>query len=238
MEGVAMRKFKRRVTELASSASGQLSGLHQIDGFLAGVDALGKAMNIEPPDDHRAAIAEFVQRNCTQTVLEATYADPLIQAMTALAKQDLENLCAALPFHQSLQKMLGLTRAAVEDCRNPFHEIQLETIESSIPNIVMLLTQRRWAAFQQACTEAMDELQLLYQRARTRKEPCAVLSPGTDPYRLLGIDRETPTPRIKRLRTRLALIYHPDASGAFPNASRMAEVNAALDAVLAERRER
>ncbi len=238
MERVATRKFKQRVTELATSVSAQLSRTREINGVLAGIDVLCKAMNIEPPNDHHAAIAEFIRCNCAQTVLDATYADPFIEAMTELAKQDLQNLCATLPFHQSLHKMLALARVAVEDCRNPFHEIQLDTIESRISGIVTLLTQRRWAAFQQGCTESMDELQLLHQRARTRKEPCAVLSPGTDPYRLLGIDREMPTLRIKRLRTRLAQIYHPDASGAFPNASRMAEVNAALDAVLAERRER
>ena len=62
-----------------------------------------------------------------------------------------------------------------------------------------------------------------------------VLAPGSDPYRLLGISVDTPTPLIRKLRLRLAQLYHPDISDSTRNSAKMAELNAAYDAVMKDR---
>ena len=62
-----------------------------------------------------------------------------------------------------------------------------------------------------------------------------MLTPGADPYALLGIHRDTPIPSVKKLRQRLAQVYHPDIGGETCNSAKMAELNAAYDAVMRER---
>ena len=62
-----------------------------------------------------------------------------------------------------------------------------------------------------------------------------MLAPGTDPYRTLGVSAQTPTASIKTLRLRLAQLYHPDISDGTGNNIKMAEVNAAYDAVMRDR---
>lgn len=230
------RQLMQRVTALAGAASAELCRTREIDGLLSGIDALSKSFRIEPPAEHRAAIVKFVQQDCAAVVLDSKYAELFIEAITELARQDLVNLAHALSAYQRSQETLLLARVSVQESRNPILETQLNSLESKIADLGKLLTQRRWNAFQEGCAESVDELTAIQERARVRKEPSVVLAPGADPYRLLGIDRETPTPRIKKLRTRLAHIYHPDASEGFANASKMAEVNAAFDAVIAERR--
>jgi DnaJ-class molecular chaperone len=49
---------------------------------------------------------------------------------------------------------------------------------------------------------------------------------------------DTPTPLIKKLRLRLAQLYHPDVSESICNSTKMAELNAAYDAVMKEREKR
>jgi hypothetical protein len=230
------RQLMQRVNSLAAAASADLSRTREIDGLLSGIAALSKSLRIEPPSEHQAAIVSFVQKECAAVVLDAKYAELFIEAITELARQDLANLAGALRAYQQSYGALQMARASVQESRNPLLETRLDALESKITELGKLLTQRRWDAFQQGCIGKMEELRALQERARLRREPPAVLAPGTDPYSLLGINREMPTPYIKKLRTRLAQIYHPDASEGFANAPKMAEVNAAFDAVIAERR--
>jgi hypothetical protein len=229
------RQLTRRVAALAASASTELCRSREIDGLVSGIDALSKSLKIEPPAEYRAAIVKFVQQNCAAVVLDSKCAEPFIEAIAELGRQDLANLAHALSAYQRSQGALLLARVRVQESRNPFLETQLDALESKIADLGKLLTQRRWNAFQESCTEGMEDLAAIQERARVRKEPPSVLAPGTDPYQLLGINREMPTPTIKKLRTRLAHIYHPDASEGFANAPKMAEVNAAFDAVIAAR---
>ena len=231
-----VRQLMRRVNSMAAAASADLGRTGEIDGLLSGIDALSKSLRIEPPSEHQAAIANFVQKECAAVVLDAKYAELFIKAITELARQDLANLAGALSAYQQCYGALQMARASVLESRNPLLETRLNDLELKIADLGKLLTQRRWDAFQRSCTGKMEELRALQERARLRREPPAVLAPGTDPYSLLGINREMPTASIKKLRTRLAQIYHPDASEGLANAPKMAEVNAAFDAVIADRR--
>jgi DnaJ-class molecular chaperone len=62
-----------------------------------------------------------------------------------------------------------------------------------------------------------------------------MLSPGVDPYRILGINAATPTASIRKLRLRLAQLYHPDIGDSTANSAKMAELNAAYDSVMRDR---
>jgi hypothetical protein len=57
-----------------------------------------------------------------------------------------------------------------------------------------------------------------------------------DPYAILGVSREAPAQEIAAAWRRLAKEWHPDLRGDAAALARMAELNAAYDAILAERR--
>jgi preprotein translocase subunit Sec63 len=70
---------------------------------------------------------------------------------------------------------------------------------------------------------------------RLRTQSVVTLPSGTDPYRVLGIESSASTAAIKKLRLRLAQVYHPDIGGETSNDTKMAELNAAYDEVMRER---
>jgi hypothetical protein len=101
----------------------------------------------------------------------------------------------------------------------------------------LLAANRQWNDLQ--AHAARLETQLNELRARLGRHsasvPTVTLPSGSDPYWLLGVTVDTPTPLIRKLRSRLAQLYHPDVSGSTGNSIKMSELNAAYDAVMRDR---
>jgi hypothetical protein len=103
--------------------------------------------------------------------------------------------------------------------------------------LTLLAANRQWDDLQARTGKLQAELDDLRARLGrySASVPTVTLPPGSDPYRLLGVTIDTPTPLIRKLRSRLAQLYHPDVSGSAGNSIKMSELNAAYDAVMRDR---
>jgi hypothetical protein len=237
LQKIVVSRLKRQIETLVDVANRELLGIRETDGITIAVAALCKLLDTPPPKEYRSAIARFICKNSTTIVLDPASATSFIQMIAELARQDLANLTDMLSVHEQLRAQSLLTTVAVEDSRNPFFQLQLEGLTSQAAAFVNLISQRRWNDFRQSCTSTIEQLKTLQEQARRRKEPAVVLPAGSDPYQVLGIERGMPSSELRKLRTRLALIYHPDATEGFANSSKMAEINAAFDAVVSQRKQ-
>ena len=230
-------RLKRQIGKLISATNAELHRIREIDSTVTAIAALCEILNAQPSTEYSRAVARFISKNSAAVVLSPMSLTSFIQTIDELARQDLANLMDLMSVHQRLRSQLLLTGAAVEDSRNPHLELQLESLTSQASALGNLLPQRRWDEFRGSSTQAIEQLKKLQEEALRRKLPAVVLPPGSDPYRILGIERAMPTSELRKLRTRLALIYHPDAAEGFSNSSKMAEINAAFDAVMSERKQ-
>ena len=230
--------FRRRLDVLVRAANCELQCIRQIDGVTVAIEAVCKLFNVSPPTDYRNTIARFIAGNCASIVLDPGWAAGYIQAVDELARHDLAELTDLLAVHEALQTSGLLAATAVEESRNPLFETQLEGVSAQASALSSLISQRRWNDYRDASKNTIEQLKQLREQARRRREPAAVLAPGTDAHHILGIEAGMPVSEVRRLRTRLALIYHPDAPDGFANSGKMAEINAAYDAVMAQRKQK
>ena len=121
--------------------------------------------------------------------------------------------------------------------KEPRQEMKAEELGAEIERLSGLASERRWENLRQRAAWLESELDNLRAslRQHTSSVPPAVLAPGTDPYRVLGISVDTPTPLVRKLRLSLAQLYHPDISDSTRSSAKMAELNAAYDAVMKDR---
>ena len=63
LQKVVVWQFTQEVKRLSCLANSELRQIREVDGILTGIDALCRLLNVEPPAEHRAAIAKFVVRN-------------------------------------------------------------------------------------------------------------------------------------------------------------------------------
>ena len=209
----------------------------EIDGLQAGTHVLWQRLRLDRRGEYRAAIARHLRERTAEAVLQCEVTTALVNATTELARQDLTNLGAAVATYHEVECRLRAFESMASELRDPLHEMRIEELKCELDQLSKLALHRRWDDLQRHSAWILGELDGLYVKLRQHAAsvPAMVLPPGSDPYRLLGVSVNTPTPLIKKLRLRLAQLYHPDVSESISNSTKMAELNAAYDAVMKER---
>jgi len=239
--GVPERRWsgqvKAAIETRAKDAIGKLMAPGEIDGLQAGIEVLWQRLGVSRVGEYRAAIARRLQAHPTEAVLESETAVAMVNATTELARQDLVSLGNAAETYQQVKSRLKGFESLVLKFRDPLRETRAEELQAELEQLPRLAINRRWDDLQRHAAWIKSELEdaeakLLHHAATI---PALMLPPGSDPYRLLGVSVDTPTPLIKKLRLRLAQLYHPDVSESIGNSTKMAELNAAYDAVMKDR---
>ena len=209
----------------------------EIDGLQAGTHVLWQRLQLDRRGEYRAAIARYLRDRTAEAVLQTEGTAALVNATTELARQDLTNLGAAVATYHEVECRLRAFESLASELRDPLHEMRIEELKCELDQLSKLALHRRWDDLQRHSAWILGELDGLYVKLRQHPAsvPVMVLPAGSDPYRLLGVNVNTPTPLIKKLRLRLAQLYHPDVSESISNSTKMAELNAAYDAVMKER---
>jgi hypothetical protein len=228
---------KAAIQARAENSIGKILAPGEIDGLQAGIQVLRERLRLDGGGEYRAAIARHLRARTTEAVLQCKTTEALVNATTQLARQDLSNLGAAVATYHQVECRLRAFESLASEFRDSLHEMRAEELKSELDQLSRLALSRRWEDLQQHSAWILGELESLYSKLRQHAAsvPAMVLPPGSDPYRLLGVTVDTPTPLIKKLRLRLAQLYHPDVSESICNSTKMAEVNAAYDAVMKDR---
>lgn len=230
-------QLKAAIEVRAAAALAEAFTRQELDGLESGVDVLWQKLGVDRRGDYRAALGKRLQTHAAEAVLQPSTMVAMRQALTELARLDLASLSAALDRFHRIQGELRVVHALAAASRNPLHEMKAEELERELDQLRLLATNRQWEDLQTYAGRL--EAQLDELRARLGRHsasvPTVTLPSGSDPYRLLGVTVDTPTPLIRKLRSRLAQLYHPDVSGSTGNSIKMSELNAAYDAVMRDR---
>jgi hypothetical protein len=209
----------------------------ELDGLAAGVEALWRALGLERHGEYRAAVAKHLRAHTTAAVLQPETTESILEAITELARQDLKDLSASLEAYRAAERHLKAIQTLATAIREPWHEMKAEELGTELGHLTKLASERRWEELQRRAVWLENELDGLRTTLsqHSASVPTVVLAAGSDPYRVLGINVDTPTPLVRKLRLSLAQIYHPDISHSTRSGAKMAELNAAYDAVMKDR---
>jgi hypothetical protein len=223
--------------EARAAAVLDVLGDREIDGLEAGMEVLGQELGLWQGRPYRAAMAKHLSSHTREAVLKPEATRAMEQAITELARQDLNSLGAALGSYQKARGRLESFQLLASLLRDPIHEARAEELSRELEQIPVLAAHRQWEQCQRQAGRLEFELDEIQPRLRCQLAagPPVMLSPGVDPYRILGINTATPTASIKKLRLRLAQLYHPDIGDSTANSAKMAELNAAYDSVMKDR---
>lgn len=226
--------WKAAIRSRAADAAAEMMRSGEIDGLEAGVTALYRQFDLWWAGEYRAAIHEWVKSDTATTIFEPDAAASFVKSVTERARGDLNHLSeAAASFHT-----LECYRYALETLIRTFGGPQTELLERtsrSMDELRALAIAKRWNDFSKCAAEISGELESEILDFQLSSRSVVTLPAGTDPYRVLGAEISMPTATIKKLRLRLAQVYHPDIGGETGNDMKMAELNAAYDAVMRER---
>ncbi len=230
-------QVKAAIQSRAENAIDEVLAQGEIDGLQSGIEVLWERLGIERRGEYRAAIARHVVTQTNEVVLYPERSRALVNTIKELAQQDLRSLGFAVERVHQAECRLTAFQLLASEFRDPLQEIRAEELSAEFRHLSVLASHRRWNDLDRHASWAEGELDGLRSNLRRHAAsvPAVMLPPGSDPYRLLGISADTPTPAIKKLRLRLAQLYHPDVSESISNSTKMAELNAAYDAVMKDR---
>jgi DnaJ domain len=231
--GEARAAIDARVT----ASSHRLLQSRELDGLAAGVEALWQALGVERRGEYRTAVAKYLGNDTAAAVLRPETAESVLDAMTELARQDLIDLSAALEAYREAERHWEAVHILAAATRQPSHEVKAEELGAELDHLSRLASERQWEELQRRAAWLGSELDALQASLRLHSSsvPPVILASGNDPYRVLGVSVDTPTALIRKLRLSLAQLYHPDISHSTRNSVKMAELNAAYDAVMKDR---
>lgn len=209
----------------------------EIDGLEAGMEIMGQEMRLWQGRPYRAAIAKYLSSHTCEAVLKPESIRAMEQAIVELARQDMKSLGAAVAGYRKVTGRLESVQVLVSLLREPIQEARIEELSRELNRISIFAANRQWEQCQRQADRLESELEEMHARLRRQfaTASAVILSPHTDPYGILGVSASTPTAAIKKLRLRLAQLYHPDIGDSVGNSAKMAEVNAAYDAVMRDR---
>jgi len=230
-------QVKRAVERRAELAIGRVLAPGQIDGLQAGVEILWKWIGVDRRGEYRRAISRHIEANTTQVVFKPQSSQSVVNAIFELARQDLEHLSASTVRYNEVECAWKALQTVASEFRDPVRELRAQELKVELEQLSRLASDRRWSDLASHADWMLGELHRLHLELRSHANsvPRVALPAGSDPYRILGIGTDTPTALIKKLRIRLAQIYHPDVSESVATCTKMAELNAAYDAVMKDR---
>jgi hypothetical protein len=225
------------IDKRAAASSDRLLQPRELAGLAAGVEALWHALGLPEREEYRAAAARYIGDNTPKAALQPETAEKFLDALTELARQDLRDLTTSLDAYRGVECRYRAVQMLAAAIRQPDRELKLDELGSELDYLLRLASERQWEELQRRAVWIENELDQLHESLRLHSSsvPPVVLAPGSDPYSLLGVSVDTPTPLIRKLRLSLAQLYHPDISHSTRNSAKMAELNAAYDAVMRDR---
>ncbi len=233
-EVYGQEQLKNAIRSRATDAVTEIMRTGEIDGLEAGLAALYRQLDLWWVGEYRAAINMWIELHTAQAIFEPEAATAFIKAIAAQARADLNHLSEAAESFRSLE----CRQYVFETLIRATGESRTELVERAarwMDELRALAIAKRWDEFSGRAAEITGELDREITEFRLRSRSAVTLPVGTDPYRVLGAHISTSTPIIKKLRLRLAQVYHPDIGGETANDMKMAELNAAYDAVMRER---
>ena len=230
------KQVKAAVRARAAAMTAEITRPREIDGLEAGIAALYRQLDLWWSGDYRAAANKWIASHMAQAVFEPEAAWSLLEALTELARTDLHHLIEATESYRSVESRRCAVEALARASRDPQLEQRCEETAGAMDELRALALTRGWELLASRSGQLAAEFEELIQDASLRSGSMVTLPPGSDPYRLLGIDASASTASIKKLRVRLAQVYHPDIGGETGNDAKMAELNAAYDEVMRGRK--
>jgi hypothetical protein len=214
----------------------------QLDGLVPGVEFLLQAFGIEQGTDYHHTARLAVEQAGATAALDSEMLRHTLDVCAEIARQDLYHLREVAPGYRDAERNLSIARTLSPLVTTFDLQLRTRELEMSFEGLSSLAAERRWQELERETSVLTEKLADLCTDLRSEVRlqstglPTAVLTPGTDAYQILGITPDTPAATIRKLRLSLAQIYHPDIGAATSNSRKMAEVNAAYDEVMKNRR--
>lgn len=189
------------------------------------------------PATYRNAMENRLRAEPALAVFQPEEIEGMFDAVTEVARQDMENTVAALGRLRELEVSVNALQRMSSTLREPLVEVKAEQLLRNQQQLAQVVARRLWDELEKQAQELEKEIEEAHARLRERSARFLGQSfvPGADPYHVLGVDAAAATAVVKKLRLRLAQVYHPDIGGETSNAAKMAELNAAYDLVMKER---
>lgn len=236
-ERVWTHQAQRAVRSRAAEATAEVRRRREVDGLDLAMNLLFTQFHYPRPTTYRNAIENRLRAEPALAVFQPEGIKQIFDAVTEVARQDMENSIAALDRLRGLDVGINALQRMSSTLREPLVEVKAEQLLRNQQQLAQLVAQRLWHELENQAQELEREIEEAHARLQERSSRFLGQSfvPGADPYRVLGVDASAATAIIKKLRLRLAQVYHPDIGGETSNAAKMAELNAAYDLVMKER---
>lgn len=231
-------RLKAAIRSRATDAVAEMMRVGEIDGLEAGIAALYRQFDLWWAGEYLPAINKWIESDTAKAIFEPEAAAAFVKTVTEQARAELNRMADAAESFRSLEGRQYVLEMLIQATGESQPELA-ERAEHSMDELRTLVIAKRWVEFNGRTAEVRDELDDMIEGVimefRLRSRSAVALPVGTDPYRVLGAEASAPTATIKKLRLRLAQVYHPDIGGETGNDMKMAELNAAYDAVMRER---
>lgn len=234
------RQVRGAVQRRAYTSLEKILTERELDGLEAGIDVLRRELGLNSSGRYRASVTRRLQWHSVEAVLRPEKVLAFQRVILELAHLDLENLSRAAEIHRRLRCKMEAARTLASISYDPIHEARLDELNRELERFSALAASREWEELPVFADEMEQKLDAVGDKIRNRaaSAPRVVLSPASDPYGILGVSIDTPISSIKKLRLRLAQLYHPDSGDCIGNGVKMAELNAAFDAVMKDQEKR
>lgn len=209
----------------------------EMDGLDRAIEKIHEQLGRRRSSTYRGAIEKYLRARTEDAVFNPRCVSAIIDALTEAARLELRDVSEALEHYRTLQSEIKALQSAASILHEPLIESKADDVMNELDQTTELVVLWGWGDFQKQLLgfdRTVDEMQRKL-RDRRMASPAPVLATGANPYSILGVDSAAPISSIRKLRLRLAQVYHPDIGGETCNASKMAEVNAAYDAIVRDR---
>jgi len=234
------RQVREAVQARATASLKLILAERELDGLEAGIDVLRRELGLESGGNYRASVTRRLQSHATEAVLRPEALLAFQRVILELARLDLKNLSGAAERYRRLRCKMEAVKTVASISYDPLNEMQLEELNRQFERFSKMTANHEWEELPIFADEVEQKLEAATAKFRSRaaSAPQVFLSPASDPYRILGVNIDTPIASIKKLRLRLAQLYHPDSGDCIGNGVKMAELNAAFDAVMRDQEKR
>jgi DnaJ-domain-containing protein 1 len=226
--------WKAAIRARATEAVAEIMRAGELDGLEAGIAGLYRQLDLWWAGDYRADLRRWIESHTAEAIFEPDAAAAFLSNILELARTHLNCLAEAAESFRSVECRQFALEALMRATGEAHPEIA-EKAARSMDELRNHAIAQRWERFRERAAEVAGELDDSILEFRLRSRSAVTLPAGADPYRILGTEASAPTAAIKKLRLRLAQVYHPDIGGDTGNDSKMAELNAAYDAVMRKR---
>ena len=231
------KQIKSVLQTRAERAIAEMLRDREIDGLDYAIGKIHEQFGCVRTSTYRSAIEKRLSSQTAALVYEPQAIAALVDALTEAARMEWQELSEGLEKYRAVEAEIRAIKGAATVVGEPFIESRADELLLELRELAGMVAHWRWDEFQRHLVRIKQEGGDAYDRLRNRRasSSAAVLPTGADPYHLLGVDPAAPIASIRKLRLRLAQVYHPDIGGETCNATKMAEVNAAYDAIVRER---